>query len=483
MQKEDTSFWRTKKGKDGSLSWEAFPPFPVEKAIRELKPDERGYAYARAIDQEAEPNELTLPERELLRTATNHILELQQWHIRAAEEINKELVGIRNVDDAESLLRDIERNFNSNANKCWTDFTHDQRKLLKEHVDKVKDLREFRAKNEINRHQAVYPESAILFFAFLLMALVIEGVTNASFFPSGLGLFGGFGIAFLVSLGNVVICFLAGRLFLPEINHKRGHRKFIGLALFLLTLVFIFGLHSSVALYREIKLQNPDSDDWVAALSFNPTGLQTMESLLLIAIGFSISVFAIWKGYTFDDPYPGFGPLYRSWKKKDDEVSEVARTYKHKIIDAHNAAVIQVQGIPAALDAEDRQIKMLEGEIVAYFACAISYYNQARQGAIELITKFRRAVQTIRDVPESFPFRKDLVDQGLPELDPQNLEEGIRKTISGRFAQIEAFRRSYRDKQPEVINKLESARDQWCEKKVQLPKQAANEPEPEGSPA
>ncbi len=183
-----------------------------------------------------------------------------------------------------------------------------------------KDLAIFKDQNEIDRQRAEYPESQLLHFAWIFMALVAEGVANSSFFPQDLGLLGGFITAVGVSIGNVAISVITGALFIRNLNHIKVSRKLLGGFGILICLFLIATLHLSVAHYREAVARNPDEHLFsvLPQVWSNPFGIQDMESIVLIIIGVVISVLAIYKGYTWDDRYPGFGSAYRAWKDRMD---------------------------------------------------------------------------------------------------------------------------------------------------------------------
>lgn len=421
---QKAALWRTKKDKDGNLYWEAFPSYDIKEAHRKLNTKQNALDYG-VKNQPSNNNDLTTPEKEMLGDVNDHIVQLRDWHAVQSGEIRDELNKIEDGLDINQLVSIPIEKFLSSAREERASFQGDQNKLLRDHALAKRALEAFKVKHGLEeRYKADYPESKLLHFALLFVALAIEGFVNAAFFPQDLGLVGGFVIAVLVSLGNVGICFLAGWLFLRELNHKNRLRKAFGLAGFIAISILVIGIHSSVAHYREAIARNPGAE-FISSFTFDPRGLQDMHSLLLIAIGITISVFAMWKGYTFDDPYPKFGDVFRAWKELDDDVSESKLAYKQKVGEAYDRTVREVHEIPEKLRSQENDLIKYEGEIGTYFACVNSYYQQARLGAQRLLTTFRNTVQKVWERPDCLSISPTLLDEELELLDPRQLESEV----------------------------------------------------------
>jgi hypothetical protein len=237
-----------------------------------------------------------------------------------------------------------------------------------------------------------------------------------------LGLIGGFLQAFLISLANVTVSFLAGWLCLRQLNHKSSARKAMGVIGFLFISVFVVFLHLATAHYRE-ALQHSGDADFFSSLEFNPATLQDMQSLILIIIGGVITVIAMYKGYTADDPCPGYGKVYRKWKALNDQVSEAMLDFKLMVSDEYSRAIQKVDAIPADLDTQEKVLKDFEADISTDLACVNSYYSQAQGAAYALITEYRGAIEEIWKVPGCFPVTCELIGPVLQCLDTAKLNE------------------------------------------------------------
>lgn len=467
MAKSETLLWRTRVTKDGKIEWEGFPPLSVEKTVRELRPDGAGQAYAmrNTTPDPSRESQLTDEERRLLDPVKNHINQLVDWHSRRAGVIQLEIAEACNIPNLGDKLESGINEFNASLEKCWEDFSADQASQLDTHRKMSQEVENFKANNSLDtqgRHFADYPESNILHLAILFIAILVEGVINASFFPQDLGLIGGFTIALFVSFVNVSVCFVTGWLFLRRINHNKWYIKLLGGAVFVAVLVFTFGLHSSVAHYRELVVHGPGLFDVV---NFDPRGLRDIESLLLLAIGWVISVLAFWKGYTFDDPYPGFGRKYRKWKKIDDALLGAEKDYRKRVIDISMNAVVQVRAIPRDLEPKEKQIRNLSVEVETYFQCVNSYYTQANDAAKALLTHFRTAVQRARG-DFSMPFSVTLLEGSVSSIDPDSVAESIHGTLTAAVVNIKDAREKCNAHIEDIEKRINSAKDAKISKRV-----------------
>jgi hypothetical protein len=137
------------------------------------------------------------------------------------------------------------------------------------------------------------------------------------------------------------LAILAGSL-LRYVNHQRSRPRLLALtaatslyACFLL--VTLAAAHYRVAT-NDIAQSQPslsapsaaplpspvvtDLDQWRAArlawqrLARNPVGFEDVFSWILVVLALVFGIFASYKGYRLDDPYPGYGELDRELKRK-----------------------------------------------------------------------------------------------------------------------------------------------------------------------
>ena len=201
----------------------------------------------------------------------------------------------------------------------------------------LKHLRWFQQKHGLHYRAASYPTSPVYHFAIVAGLAVVEWVSLAAFYAEGsdFGLLGGVLIAMTLSIVNVSLAILAGNL-LRYVNHKSLRRKALALTgvAFLYTcflLVTVAAAHYRVAT-NDIAQAQPavsapgatalavapaDLDQWRAArlawqrFARNPFGFDDVFSWILVVLAVIFGIFASYKGYRIDDPYPGYGELDR----------------------------------------------------------------------------------------------------------------------------------------------------------------------------
>lgn len=202
----------------------------------------------------------------------------------------------------------------------------------------LKHLRWFQQKHGLHYRAASYPKSQLFHFAIVAALALVEWVSLAAFYADGsdFGLLGGVLIAMALSIVNISLAILAGGL-LRYVNHRSPRRKALaltGVAVLYtgFVLVTLAAAHYRVATNDIAQSQPspsahgatpspssvaPDLDQWRAArlawqrFARNPVGFDDVFSWILVVLAVIFGIFASYKGYRLDDPYPGYGELDR----------------------------------------------------------------------------------------------------------------------------------------------------------------------------
>ncbi len=187
------------------------------------------------------------------------------------------------------------------------------------------DLRAFRAKNSITT-MAHYPESLIWHWAVILALALVETVANAVFYQNNNGLMGGFVVALAVAVVNMGSATGLGNAFRRKNLLAQG-QKLLGWASLVLFVPLTLFCNALFAAFRSVysALSNPNdpmqmqvafqsawSESWGIFLFDFKFG--DLNSFLLFMTGIGLSLFAFQKGYTSDDPFPGYSTLDRALK-------------------------------------------------------------------------------------------------------------------------------------------------------------------------
>lgn len=206
-----------------------------------------------------------------------------------------------------------------------------------------KHLRWFQHKHGLNYRAAAYPESKFYHFALVAALALVEWVSLSTFYAEGsdFGLLGGVLIAMGLSIVNISLAILAGSL-LRYVNHRSRRLKLLALAaaaaLYACFLLVTLGAaHYRVATSDVAQSQATvsapgaeslpprvasDLDQWRAArlawqrFARNPVGFEDVFSWILVVLAVVFGIFASYKGYRLDDPYPGYGELDRAVKRR-----------------------------------------------------------------------------------------------------------------------------------------------------------------------
>jgi hypothetical protein len=152
------------------------------------------------------------------------------------------------------------------------------------------------------------------------------------------------------------------------VNHRSAQRRWLALgAVTFLTACFLLvtlgAAHYRVAT-NDIAQSQPstsapganqvpprfavDVDQWRAAklawqrLAANPVGFEDVFSWILVVLALMFGIFAAYKGYRFDDPYPGYGELDREVKTRR-AAYEAAKAEYCRLVDQVFDRTLQAQ--------------------------------------------------------------------------------------------------------------------------------------------
>jgi hypothetical protein len=264
------------------------------------------------------------------------------------------------------------------------------------------DWRFFREENKISA-QPVYPESHVMHFAIIVALAFVETIINAFFYENAEGLLGGAIVALGVAVVNMITAVALGFGFryknLPKIDSK----IFGWTCLFIFLVLTVFCNSLFAAFRSEYQLLSDPtnatqvSHGFILAFSeakkifFLDMQISDMSSFILFGLGLALSGMAFFKGYMFDDKYPGYGALDRvllitkhAENERQDLLLQKIKDFLH-----HRRAFVQsASGEPAKLiglvtrraaDLEKSQL-LLNNQvdtIQRHFATVLESYRNA----------------------------------------------------------------------------------------------------------
>jgi len=199
-------------------------------------------------------------------------------------------------------------------------------------------LQEFRDIHGLRR-PAQYPISHVQHASIIAAIFMAEAILNGTFFAKGsdYGFLGGSVQALIIALLNVGLALAAGRAIVPLINHKSNFKKLIGVNALAIYIPIVCFYNLGVAHFRDAIGMTADvtgagdvSQTVPAQMALNtllsrPLGIADLESWILFGVGVLFAAVAVFKGYRWDDPYPGYGRQHRHSVQLHDEYVQECR--------------------------------------------------------------------------------------------------------------------------------------------------------------
>jgi hypothetical protein len=456
------SIWSTRENEDGSIEWKSFGRYNIDNSIERFKPKDRGAVFANSTDiDNSNRNELTTDENEFIDDVNSYIHDLNEIYTNQSAIIDKKVVQMSKYETHNSLIN----KFEEEATKLFTNFKYTEETNQKERVNSKRELKLFKVQNNLHDREAIYPDSKLFHISIIMVFVIVEAVINSYFFgtASDLGLLGGFFTGLMTSGANVGLGIFDGFLFLRLANHVNTTKRVIGQLFFVLLLPMMFFLHLAIAHYRELLTRNPNAE-FISTMSRvveQPFNLQDIDSIILLIIGVFISALAIWKGYTYDDVYPGYGAVYRRWKEKEDSMIKSKKELVLKVTEEYNTAIKESHNLSQKLEKNRMDIKTLKKDVTTLFDGYESLYQQAKNGAFRLIDEYRSGIRYVIENEKVFLYSENL----LSELTKPNLDMKMRTEalITSTLAGINDNIINFEQRQDDFEKRLVDNRDKRIE--------------------
>lgn len=204
--------------------------------------------------------------------------------------------------------------------------------LQEAYIAARQELADFKSTHRLVR-PARDPQNRWTAFGILVVLIAFESAFNGAFFAKGSaqGWIGGIGTAIGISFVNVAVAFLLGLVPTRWLCHKNLAVKFFGFIFAVGGVACLIVFHAFAAHLREATLvlsaQGAVSDaaamrHALSSLTQTPFQFSELYSLYLFLFGVLLAALAMWKGYRFDDPYPGYGAVMRRFVRARDDYSD-----------------------------------------------------------------------------------------------------------------------------------------------------------------
>ena len=450
--------YKTELDSDGNLIWYSFDKYNIDSAIKKFDPSGKGARDAMK-HKPGGGEELRASERVMLDDVRKHLNVLKEFvrhqldnAVEDAQETAKE------IGDPGTKSKDITSRFSSLAETKRTDATSIPPKI-RDFDMQSRYLNYFRHEHKLDHRPATYPESQPHVIMFLIWILIAEAVANSFFFQHGsdLGLAGGMIDALLISLANVAVSFGAGFLCLRYLQHNTLLKKLLGGIGFIVALCCVTFLHLATAHYRELSIQSSEFSitGALGAVANNPFGISDLYSLVLIFIGFMISFVACYKGFNFDDHYPGYGKIWRKFDEAKVALDREKQAFRETVCEARDKSIDGLYKVGDKLSSCVASLNVIKGDIKAFLNDHQAYADQAGSGAKTLLSIYRSSYQKILGGNDEMKYRDSLVDS-LEIPNYQKMADTALTTINKLGAEVKNMQNSFQDELEENINKIQT---------------------------
>lgn len=285
-----------------------------------------------------------------------------------------------------------------------------------------KELIRFREENRLKRPPKRHDANQALLVGILLAIVVGELVTNGYFLSKGseMGYLGGVLEATIISLMNIVIAGIIGRIALPHILHRNWVKKIAAIIGFVALVGASLAFNLAVGHYRDAVGVDP-IDGSAAALKLllaDPFGLPDIKSWALVVLGCFFSFLAAVDMFLWDDPYPGYGAVYRQWLDAAEEYNEMFADCTDDLREFFEATRLNLQGLLRLVEAQQSNLISIVASATAMKQTMADYEEHAEKSANRLLKIYRDANMMARKTEPPARFRSS----ELHKLPRHNLE-------------------------------------------------------------
>ena len=369
----------------------------------------------------------------------NHYHEHQQVYAERLVRASESRVEVQ------TIAGDAETDFQAEV-KIWNAIMANQRKMVSVAGTALERFYERNGIEGAAQDGSGWPK----FLGIAAVMIVIESFGNGLLFreASMQGWLGGFVIAVAISVLNVGFASLTGIL-ARGFHHVRWLRKLLALIAVGVIGALICAVNLAAAHFRDAATGDEGGMEAAARTALSelleaPHVLDSLQSWLLVGLGLLIAIVAGWKAHGIDDPYPGFG---RVWRQMTDArigyADELEKAVEH-LVEARDVAVARLrEESDAARGRIEEAIDSLagQGSLRGRLSLFLEQCNQKANHLLAIYRDANRAARTV-DPPAHFAerfafasFVADQVDGGVMETARREQEE-IGRIISSAIDRI-----------------------------------------------
>ncbi|MEC7929278.1 MAG: hypothetical protein VX169_03060 [Pseudomonadota bacterium] len=270
---------------------------------------------------------LSETENKIKETIKKHYIDQVRYSVEASEILENDIRICKELtqeDGHKQLFDEVKSEW-----KGIFESFKDQYQRAKGKLDETKlNLETFRRQNNIFAGREPIERSWFKFFLTLLIPIslaTVEIYLNVGILSDVLGGANAISISAMVSIINVGLSFLVGRLCLTNLFHpvSTSASRWIYISTFILFLVVLVYVNFMMGVFRGVNEAAQLATDrstyralaeaalYKAVFPFDDLNSITFDSVWLILVGFFFGLFSLLDGYYFDDPINGYGSLGR----------------------------------------------------------------------------------------------------------------------------------------------------------------------------
>jgi hypothetical protein len=254
-------------------------------------------------------------------------------------------------------------------------------------------------------------------------------------------------LAAIFSAVNVLVGVMNGWFPLRWAHHRNPGIKLFGLAVFPAMLAASVALNAFIAHYRDTAQASPEADllrvAW-SGLLHDPFGLLNIESWLLFVMGTAFALVAVAKGFSLDDPYPGYGAHDRRraaatarYEDARRDLLEQASQVRDDFMDRHLETIESLRGS----SSQRQQLLSARARNISDYG---SHEAHLEDAARQLLGIYRTANEAARTAPSPDRFGRAFAfsDHALDRTEVRSLldDQGLEVNAEGLIRELDTLR-------------------------------------------
>ena len=266
-------------------------------------------------------------------------------------------------------------------------------------VSSYEELRDFRNENNIKR--PAHPAApAIATYGGIGIAWVSETFINMFLLKQNdaMGYLGGVIAAATVGIINVLVCAFVGRMIWPRTHLNNSIQRALAWLGVCVWLVAFLTWNLLAAYFRDAKSLGLDTPER-AALEMFGQGLDSIYSWGLLAAGLIFGMGAAIAAYRMDDPYPGYGPVYRRHTQRCEDYAAEVEEVTDALQEIRDEAINEATEIRRELESQLGERTQIDSARSTYIKRLTEHKSHLETITNALLQEYRTSNKKSRSTP------------------------------------------------------------------------------------